>query len=259
MRLIEIRRRRQQRAATVRRVSRAQCTAAITPPECATRMIGPSIPGRGFLDCLDARAAIEVVAPHRRDRPHPRQARGQQRLPMLRTWSRNPGTIRTVASRAALLLGGLLKARTWSCGSARSRSSPASLRCCCRTCRSCRIFLRFLAAGDLAAELARDAHELLDLLARCSSCCLRSWRPQVVLDAAADVQAHGDRHHVDRQHVAASSSPASAWRRPALRAGSWRGCRCSAHPCRRRSRPSSSPAGPCRRRGGSCARRSRSC
>src|SRR3954452_23545187 len=48
---------------------------------------------------------------------------------------------------------------------------------------------RFLAAGDLAAELARDADQLLDLPDR-AHLARAVLVPEVVLDAAAHVQAH---------------------------------------------------------------------
>src|SRR6516164_4764084 len=60
---------------------------------------------------------------------------------------------------------------------------------------------RLLAAGDLATEFARNAHQLLDLPHR-AHLAPSVLRPEVVLDAAADLQTHGDRHHVDRQYVA---------------------------------------------------------
>src|SRR2546421_1611924 len=60
---------------------------------------------------------------------------------------------------------------------------------------------RLLSGGDLAAEFARQAHQLLDLL-HGAHLGLAVLRPEVVLDAAAHMQAHRHAHHVDRQHVA---------------------------------------------------------
>src|SRR5215469_3720836 len=60
---------------------------------------------------------------------------------------------------------------------------------------------RLFAAGDLTTEFAGNAHELLDLPHR-AHLAPAILRPEIVFDAAADMQPHGDRHHVDRQHVA---------------------------------------------------------
>src|SRR4029079_7544031 len=57
------------------------------------------------------------------------------------------------------------------------------------------------AAGNVAAEFTGDAHQLLDLLHGAHLGRARLV-PEVVLDAAAYVQAHGDAHHVDRKHIA---------------------------------------------------------
>ena len=59
---------------------------------------------------------------------------------------------------------------------------------------------RVLSGRDVAIQLARELHLLLDLLHRGHS--LAFAAPQVVLDTDADVQPHGDRHRVERQNVA---------------------------------------------------------
>jgi hypothetical protein len=56
-------------------------------------------------------------------------------------------------------------------------------------------FARFLAAGNVAAEFTGDAHQLLDLLHGAHLGRARLV-PEVVLDAAAYVQAHGDAHQL---------------------------------------------------------------
>ncbi len=58
---------------------------------------------------------------------------------------------------------------------------------------------RLLARRDLAPELARDAHRLLDLADRRHSFAMLI--DDRVLDSAARMQAHRERHRVERQHV----------------------------------------------------------
>ncbi|SPA31811.1 conserved hypothetical protein [Cupriavidus taiwanensis] len=56
-----------------------------------------------------------------------------------------------------------------------------------------------LARGDLAAQFLRHAHALLDLLHRGHAVAVLV--DDGVLDAAARMQAHRHRHHVERQHI----------------------------------------------------------
>src|SRR5690242_9769942 len=58
----------------------------------------------------------------------------------------------------------------------------------------------FLAGGNVASELARDAHHLLDLLHRRHAFAFAF--PQIVLDTHAHVQAERDSHGADRRHRA---------------------------------------------------------
>ncbi|MDT4851137.1 hypothetical protein FQZ97_853080 [compost metagenome] len=55
-------------------------------------------------------------------------------------------------------------------------------------------------SGDIAVQFAGDTYELLDLLDTGHALALAP--PQVVFDAATHVQAHGDGHGVQRQHIA---------------------------------------------------------